>query len=142
MRAVDTKFSAMWLALFVCVVAGWIYVDIFSPEARQQRGERQQAREVLDEIVASGKPTGFDKIDVGDMLTARFPVGTRKEVVLRAFEGLRGVSIHDDTPNRLVVRYDRGRAMFDVDPRTVRATFSFDDNATLVSVRAVHMKNQ
>ncbi len=102
----------------------------------------QQAQGMLDEIIASGKPQGFDKINVSDTVAGNFPVGTRKIAVIQAFKGLKGVLIYDDAPGTLLVRYDKGKAMFDVDPRTVLAAFSFDSNGMLVSVRAVHVKNQ
>lgn len=103
---------------------------------------REQAQGMLDEIVASGKPQGFEEIDVSAKVAERFPVGTSKAVVVQAFNGIRGALIYDKAPDALTVRYDRGLAMFDVDPRTIVMKFAFDPSGALVAVHAVHVKNQ
>lgn len=103
---------------------------------------RGQAQGMLNDIVASGKPQGFEEIDVSAKVAERFPVGTNKVSVQEAFKGLKGAMIYDDTPGELLIRYDRGMAMFDVDPRTILITFTFDGADSITAVRAVHVKNQ
>ncbi len=142
MQRMDVYFRAMLLAACTCVLAGCAVADMFSPEAKLEREVREKTQGMLNEILVSGKPQGFDEINVSDTVAGHFPVGTRKAAVMQAFKGLEGVLVYDDAPDTLLVRYDKGKAMFDVDPRTVLATFSFDSNGMLVAVRAVHIKNQ
>jgi len=142
MRRKDVYFRAMLLAACTCVVPGCTVADVFSPEGKQERTMREQAQGMLDEILTSGKPEGFEKIVVSDMVTERFPLGSNKASVVVAFKGLKGAQIYDDTPGELLIRYDRGTAMFDVDPRTILITFKFDRADSLTAVRAVHIKNQ
>lgn len=142
MRRMDVYIRAMLWAACIYVVAGCTVADVFSPEGKEERRMREQAQGMLDEILASGKPEGFEKIVVTEKVTEHFPLGSKKESVVGAFNGLKGALIYDDTPGEILIRYDRGMAMFDVDPRTILITFTFDEADSLTAVRAVHIKNQ
>lgn len=142
MRRIGVYSRAMWLAVSISLLVGCSAADVFSPEAKQELRMKEQTQGMLEEILASGKPEGFEKIVVSDKVTERFPLGTSETVVVGAFKDLKGVSIYDDTPDTLLIRYDRGMAMFDVDPRTILITFTFDGAGSLIAVRAVHIKNQ
>lgn len=142
MRRIGVYSRAMWLAVSISLLVGCSAADVFSPEGKQELRMKEQTQGMLEEILASGKPEGFEKIVVSDKVTERFPLGTSEAVVVRAFKDLKGVSIYDDTPDTLLIRYDRGMAMFDVDPRTILITFTFDGAGSLIAVRAVHIKNQ
>ena len=100
---------------------------------------REQTQGMLDDIVASGKPQGFEEIDVSAKVAERFPVGTNKAAVVKAFEEIKGALTYDKAPDALTVRYDLGMAMFDVDPRTIVMKFTFDASGALVAVHAVHV---
>ena len=103
---------------------------------------KEQTQGMLDEILASGKPQGFDEIDVSVKVAGHFPVGTPKAEVMHAFGDVEGALIYEKDPDALTVRYDRGKAMMDVDPRTIVMKFAFDPSGALISVHAVHVKNQ
>ncbi len=97
---------------------------------------------MLDEIYASRKPVRFEQLDVSDMVAKVIPVGADKSAVLRAFAQSPTSRIVEDTPSRIVVRDDRGKAMLDPDARSVVMTFLLGDDGKVANVNAVHLKNQ
>ena len=108
----------------------------------QSRTTDQRARLVLDEIYASRKPVRFEQIDVSDIVLKHIPLGMDKDVIIAAFASSRKTRVIEDTPTRLVLRDDKGRAMLDPDARSVVMTFSFDLAGKLAEVKALHFRNQ
>ena len=97
---------------------------------------------MLEEIYASGTPTGFEQIDASKAVLGHFPPGTPREAIEQGFSRIQSASTVERAQSTLVVRHNRGRAMLDPDARSVVITFSFDQNDQLQSVEAVHIKGQ
>ncbi len=108
----------------------------------QSRTTDQRVRLVLDEIYASRKPVRFEQIDVSGLVLEHFPLGMDKDVVTATFASSRTTRVIEDTPNRLVLRDDKGRAMLGPDARSIMMTFSFDLAGKLAEVKALHFRNQ
>lgn len=97
---------------------------------------------MLEEIYASRKPVRFEQLDVSDIVLRHIPRGTEKEAVAAAFASSPTTKVIEDTPTKLVLRDDKGRAMLDPDARSVVMTFTFDLAGRLAEVKALHLKNQ
>lgn len=97
---------------------------------------------MLEEIYASRKPVRFEQLDVSGIVLQHIPLGTEKDAVAAAFASSPTTKIIEDTPTRLVLRDDKGRAMLDPDARSVVMTFSFDAAGKLAEVKALHLKHQ
>lgn len=96
---------------------------------------------MLEEIYASRKPVRFEQLDVSDIVLRHIPLGTEKEAITAAFASSPTTRVIEDTPTKLVLRDDKGRAMLDPDARSVVLTFSFDLAGRLAEVKALHLKN-
>lgn len=96
---------------------------------------------MLEEIYASRKPVRFEQLDVSDIVLRHIPLGTDNGAVTAAFASSPTTKVIEDTPTRLVLRDDKGRAMLDPDARSVVLTFSFDLAGRLAEVKALHLKN-
>lgn len=103
---------------------------------------QQGPRMMLDEIYASGKPAGFEQLDVSGIVRKYIPAGSKRKTVESLFKESATSRVVESDPDTLVVRDDRGRAMLDPDPRSVLMTFSFDPAGALVDIKAVHLKQQ
>ena len=97
---------------------------------------------MLEEIYASRKPVRFEQLDVSGIVLQHLPLGTDRAAVEAAFRSSPTTKIIEDTPTRLLLRDDKGRAMLDPDARSVVMTFSFDAAGKLAEVKALHLKNQ
>jgi len=97
---------------------------------------------MLEEIYASRKPVRFEQLDVSDLVLKHLPLGTDKSVITASFEAAGTSKIVEDTPDKLVVRDNRGQAMLDPDARSIVMTFSFDRDGKLSGLKALHLKNQ
>ena len=97
---------------------------------------------MLEEIYASRKPVRFEQLDVSDIGLRHIPLGTDKGAVAAAFASSPTTKVIEDTPTKLVLRDDKGRAMLDPDARSVVMTFSFDLAGRLAEVKALHLKPQ
>lgn len=97
---------------------------------------------MLESIYASATPVRFEQLDVSNLVAERFPVGTDRAVVKRAFSASASSKIVEDVPEKLVIRDNKGQAMLDPDARSIVMTFSFDAHGALLAVKAVHLKNQ
>lgn len=97
---------------------------------------------MLEEIYASRKPVRFEQLDVSDIVLRHIPLGTDKGAVAAAFASSPTTKVIEDTPTKLVLRDDKGRAMLDPDARSVVLTFSFDLAGRLAEVKALHLKHQ
>lgn len=97
---------------------------------------------MLEEIYASRKPVRFEQIDVTDLVLKHLPLGTDKSVVVASFKASGTSKIVEDTPDKLVVRDNRGQAMLDPDARSIVMTFSFGPDGKLSGLKALHLKNQ
>jgi hypothetical protein len=97
---------------------------------------------MLEEIYASRKPVRFEQLDVSGIVLQHIPLGTEKSAVTAAFASSPTTRVIEDTPTRLVLRDDNGRAMLDPDARSVVMTFAFDLTGKLAEVKALHLKNQ
>lgn len=100
------------------------------------------AQYMLEEIYASGTPTGFEQMDVSRAVLSHFPPGTPREAIEQGFNRIKSSSTVERTQDTLIVRHNRGRAMLDPDARSVVITFFFDQNNQLRSVEALHIKSQ
>lgn len=97
---------------------------------------------MLEDIYASRKPVRFEQLDVSDIVLRHIPLGTDRDAVAAAFTSSPTTRVIEDTPTRLVLRDDKGRAMLDPDARSVVMTFSFDLAGKLTEVKALHLKHQ
>ncbi|QDG94280.1 hypothetical protein NIBR502774_14225 (plasmid) [Rhizobium sp. NIBRBAC000502774] len=97
---------------------------------------------MLQEIYALPNPVRFQQIDVSTKVMKSVPIGTPRSALFDAFSPVASSRIVKDSPETLVVRDDRGRAMLDPDPRSVVITFTFDKEAKVRSIDAVYLKNQ
>lgn len=129
-------------ALVLLISAGCSVVNAGSTAAGQGQRAAIGVQRMLEEIYASGKPEGFEKIDVSAAVAQHFPVGSHKDAVENAFNPVPSSKVVEDSTQALVIRDTRGTAMFDVDPRSVLMTFRFNSAGSLVEVSAVHMKRQ
>lgn len=99
-------------------------------------------RRMFDGIYDSGKPQGFDQLDVSAQVATLFPLGADKRSVERTFKGISSAEVFVESPQDVVVITKRGMAMFDVDPRKIVIHFRFDEVGKLVALEAFHLRNQ
>ena len=97
---------------------------------------------MLEEIYSSRKPVRFDQLDVSGIVLRHIPLGTDKATVRAAFGSSNTTKVVEDSPDKLVLRDNKGRAMLDPDARSIVMTFSFDPDGKLSRVEALHLKNQ
>ena len=97
---------------------------------------------MLQEIYASRKPVRFEQIDVSETVLRYLPLGTDRAMVYDVFKKSDTTKIIENTPDKLVVRDNKGQAMLDPDARSVVMTFSFAGDEKLSEVKALHLKNQ
>ena len=112
------------------------------PAATIKNPSEPQVASMLQEIYASPRPVQFQQIDVSAEVMKSIPVGTERSALLNAFKPVSSARIVEDSPQTLVVRDDKGRAMLDPDARSVVITFALDQEDKVRSVRAVYLKNQ
>lgn len=97
---------------------------------------------MLEEIYASRKPVRFEQIDVSDVVTKYIPLRAEKSTVLEAFGKSATSKIVESTPDKIVVRDSKGKAMLDPDTRSIVMTFFLDADGKVAKVDAVHIKGQ
>ena len=97
---------------------------------------------MLEEIYASRKPVRFEQVDVSDIVAKYIPLRAEKSAVLEAFGKSPTSKIVENTPDKIVVRDNKGQAMLDPDARSIVMTFFLDADGKVTKVDAVHIKNQ
>jgi hypothetical protein len=97
---------------------------------------------MLDAIYGSGRPHGFERIDVGAIVARYIPLGTTKAAVVAMFADSPSARIVASGADTLVVRDDRGRALLDPDARSVVMTFHLGADGKVARIEAVHLKHQ
>ncbi|WP_255423582.1 DUF6393 family protein [Xanthomonas sp. GW] len=97
---------------------------------------------MLEEIYASRKPVRFEQIDVSDIVAKYIPPSAEKSTVLETFGKSPTSKIVENTPDKIVVRDNKGQAMLDPDARSIVMTFFLDADGKVTKVDAVHIKNQ
>ena len=97
---------------------------------------------MLEEIYASRKPVRFEQIDVSDIVAKYIPLKAEKSTVLDTFGKSPTSKIVENTPDKIVVRDNKGQAMLDPDARSIVMTFFLDAEGKVSKVAAVHIKNQ
>lgn len=112
------------------------------PSATMKNPSEPQVTSMLQEIYASPRPVQFQQIDVSAQVVKSIPVGTERSALLNAFKPVSSARVVEDSPQTLVVRDDKGRAMLDPDARSVVITFALDQEGKVRSVNAVYLKNQ
>lgn len=136
----------MWIA-FNAIALGMLLSPVAraAPPASSISGKRiatPDIKAMLGEVYASKKPVGFEQLDVTPIVSRWLPVGLSRAQVLAAFKGIDSAHVVEQASGALIVRDDRGRAMFDPDARSILMTFRFDGAGMLTGVQAIHMKNQ
>jgi hypothetical protein len=116
--------------------------DTARPAPTQEDVMKSGAGPMLEEIYASRKPVRFEQIDVSNIVSKYFPLGTGKTAVLDAFGKSATSKVVENTPGKVIVRDDKGQAMLDPDARSVVMTFTLDAEGKVTHVDAVHIKNQ
>lgn len=136
----------MWIA-FSAIALGML----LSPVARTappasgisvKRVATSDIRSMLGEVYVSKRPVAFERLDVTPIVSRYLPVGLSRAQVLAAFKGIDSAHVVEQGSGTLIVRDDKGRAMFDPDARSLLMTFRFDGAGMLAGVQATHMKNQ
>jgi Family of unknown function (DUF6393) len=107
-----------------------------------ERTMKESFQRMLEDIYASQRPVRFEQLDVADIVLKHMPLGTDKATIRASFASSSTGKIIEDSPGKLLVRENKGRAMLDLDARSVVITFWFDTNDTLTKVDARHMKHQ
>lgn len=131
--------TAVIACMFLTSCAGMTSLDSASP---RNRTTDQRVLLALGDIYASRKPVRFEQLDVSEIVLKHIPLGTEKDAVAAAFASSPKTRVIEDTPTRLVLRDDKGRAMLDPDARSILMIFSFDLTGRLAEVKTLHLRNQ
>lgn len=97
---------------------------------------------LLQKVFSAPLPRGFQQVDVSARVRAVLPTGKTRSTVLEALKTVSSSKIVIDSPEELVVRANKGRAMLDPDAGSVVMAFSFDEEGKLSGVRAFNSKSQ
>lgn len=138
---------AGWALCLSAAIASFSIPSCAGVESQRETLARDQTMKegvqlMLEEIYASRKPVRFEQIDVAETVMRHIPLGTDKAVIYDSFKSLGTAKIIEDSPDRLVIRDNKGQAMLDPDARSIVMTFLFDAGSKLSKVEALHLKNQ
>lgn len=135
--------------LFICVVALLPFTSIASGATEAKTGHsldgpsgEPSVSRMLEAIYASQRPVGFQQIDVTHQVSGSIPLGSTRAAILEAFRTVQSSRVVKATPETLVIRDDRGKAMLDPDARSIIMTYSFDIAGKLRGVNAVYLFQQ
>lgn len=145
MRRIEFCYRAFFLvasAIALFATVGCTGTESLGAAASQGQAMKVELDAMFDDIYTSAKPEGFEEIDVSSKVLDLFPLGSGRASIENAFKGSRMAKVVEVTPQTVVVRSDKGKAMFDVDPRSIVISFEFDAAGKLSAVEAIHFKNQ
>ena len=97
---------------------------------------------MLSEIYNTGKPEGFEQIDVKNIVLKYIPIGSNKEQVAATLKKLGCKDIIEEDNNKIFARYNWGQPLFDRDPRSAAMIFTFSADNQLIDIEAVYHKAQ
>lgn len=99
-------------------------------------------KDMLNQIYSSSTPVKFEQIDVSDIVLSHFPIGTTRDDIEKHFNKITSTKTVESTQDKIVLRDNRGQAMFDPDARSIIITLHFDRENKLHSIKALHIKSQ
>lgn len=142
-RIMPGRFAALMalVATTMLLLVPYANADINSGKT-QKSATQSGAGPLLEEIYASRKPVRFERIDVSGTVAQYIPLKSEKSSVLETFGTSPTSKIVENSPDRIVIRDDKGRALLDPDARSIVMTFFLDADGRVIKIDAVHIKSQ